>query len=169
MTDARARLDGNLAEWYEGRENGSETVRDALRLLRAREGSDEYDGLDDDQAAAYGWLVEHVGVGGRVSLPYLENRVAQQLSLEMGQVRRRVVKPLDREGYISVVSRIESVDVVVQPAGGESDASAACEGAGEASSGRGGGGLSEEEAEVLAEARERLDAAEPARADGGDA
>ena len=162
MTDARARLDSDeeLAEWFEGREEKSATVRDALRLLMAREAGGESDGLNDDQAAAYGWLTEHVGVGARVSLDYAENRIAQLLSLDMGQVRRRVVKPLDREGYISVVARIRSVKVVVRPLGG---GSAESERAADAEP-----SVSAEEAEVLAEARERLESAESARTDGGD-
>ncbi|GAA0305587.1 hypothetical protein [Halarchaeum salinum] len=169
MTDARARLDGHpeLAEWFEAREDRSETIRDALRLLKAREDSGEFEGLDDDQAAAETWLLENVGVGSRSSLSYVENRLAQQLSLDMDMIRQRIVKPLEREGYVAVVARIESVDVVVRPPGSgasspsrESDESASSE--------RGERGLSEEEAEVFAEARERLESAEPARADGGE-
>jgi len=170
VTDARARLDGypELAEWFEEREDRSETIRDALRLLKAREGADEYDGLDDDQAAAESWLLENVGIGSRSSLTYVENRLAQQLSLDMDQIRERIVKPLEREGYVTIAARIERVDVVVQPPAGGGSGAATSEGAEDASSGRGGRGLSEAEAEVLSEARERLESAEPARADGGE-
>jgi len=54
MTDARARLDSDeeLAEWFEGREEKSATVRDALRLLMARE-------------AGYGRLAVISGIGAR--------------------------------------------------------------------------------------------------------
>ncbi|GGN18665.1 hypothetical protein [Halarchaeum nitratireducens] len=167
MTDARARLSGELAEWYEERENGSETVRDALRLLMAREEAREFEGLSDDQEVAESWLLENVGIGNNTTLSWVENRLAQQLSLDMEQIRMQVTKPLNQQGYISVKPRRESVDVVVQPPTAGESVSASREGVGEASSGRDGGGLSEAEAEVLSEARERLADAEPARADGG--
>lgn len=165
MTDARARLDGDseLASWFEGREEKSKTIREALRLLKARESSGEYEGLDDDQAAAYSWLREEVGVGSRVSLSFVENRIAQLLSLEMEGIRRRIVKPLDRHGYVSVVARIESVEVVVCPPGSGSAESRREE----SRAADAGASVSEEELEVLAEARERLADAEPARAGGG--
>ncbi|GGL34001.1 hypothetical protein GCM10009037_17040 [Halarchaeum grantii] len=166
MTDARARLDGELAEWYEGRENGSKTVREALRLLMAREESREFEGLSDDQEVAESWLLQNVGIGNNTTLSWVENRLAQQLSLDMEQIRVQVTKPLKQQGYISVKPRHESVDVAVHPpTAGES---ASREGAGEASGGRGGGGLSEEEWEEFRRMQEELADAEPVRADGGE-
>lgn len=168
MTKAAARLDGELAEWYESREDKSETVRDALRLLMAREESREFGGLSDDQEAAETWLLEKVGIGNNTTLDWVENRLAQQLSLDMEQIRNQVTKPLNQQDYIEVTPRRDSVDVAVNPPTAGESAAMASESGGEASSAASEGGLSEEEWEEFRRMQEELENAEAVRADGGE-
>ncbi|QLC33634.1 hypothetical protein EFA46_005280 [Halarchaeum sp. CBA1220] len=163
MTDVGARIDDEeLEEFLEGVENQSEAVREGLRLLARERAGMSFGDLDDDQERALNWLLDNVGVGRRSELERIENRLAQVTSYDMELVRSAILRPLEANGYIRVHTGMADVWVVVCAPPSE-------EGTGEASSGRDdgvgdGGGVGSVEAQ-----RERLDAAEPARADGGDA
>lgn len=116
VTEVSARiLEETLAEWYEGRDNKSETVREALRHLRIKEDGVGDDRLSEKQERAYQWLREHVGVGESMSLGQAKSEIAQQVSIKKQDLKSAVLQPLNRSGYIGIEPRMHDVRVRVRP------------------------------------------------------
>jgi hypothetical protein len=114
VTHVSVRLDDEeLEEFLAGRESNSETVRTALRYLRAQEKGVNDDRLTDHQQVAYRWLRDRVGVGGSASVGMVENRLSQSLSVDMDLVRSQVLRPLESLDYISVQARVQSARITV--------------------------------------------------------
>lgn len=115
VTQASARInDEELAEWLDGRENKSETVREALRYLRLqREGIGDKR-LTDAQRAAYEWFRQRVGVGGSIPLGPAKSKLSQQVGLKKEDLRYAVFGALERLGYIEVTPRMHDVVVSVR-------------------------------------------------------
>jgi len=107
--------DDELEAFLNDRESNSETVRTALRYLRAQEQGVDDDRLTHDQRAAYQWLRDRVGVGGTMTVGVVENRLAQHLSQDMDLVKRALLRPLESHGYIRVQSRINTARITVLP------------------------------------------------------
>lgn len=128
MTHVSVRVDDEeLEEFLAGRESNSETVRTALRYLRAQEKGVADDRLTDHQQVAYRWLRDRVGVGGSASVQMVENRLSQSLSVDMELVRSQVLRPLESLDYIAVQAQIQSSRIKVLPPSAEDEPGASLE------------------------------------------
>lgn len=107
--------DDELEAFRDDRESASETVRTALRYLRAQEQGVDDERLTDDQRAAYQWFRDRVGVGGTMTVGVAKNRLAQHLSQDMDLVKWALLRPLESHGYIRVQSRISTSRITVLP------------------------------------------------------
>ncbi len=115
--------DDDLEAFLDDRGDVSETVRTALRYLRAQEEGVDDHRLTDHQRAAYTWLRDRVGVGGTVSVGLAKNRLAQTLSVDMDLVKGQVLRPLESHGYIRVQARVETALITVLPPSAASEGS----------------------------------------------
>jgi len=116
VTQLSVRVDDEKLEAFlADRENNSETVRTALRYLRAQQVGVDDGRLTDHQRAAYQWLRDRVGVGGTVSVSMAENQLSQQLSVDMEMVRGHVLRPLESHGYTRVQSHVQTALITVLP------------------------------------------------------
>ena len=116
VTQLSVRVDDEeLEAFLADRENNSETVRTALRYLRAQQVGVDDGRLTDHQRAAYQWLRDRVGVGGTVSVSMAENQLSQQLSVDMEMVRGHVLRPLESHGYTRVQSHVQTALITVLP------------------------------------------------------
>jgi Arc/MetJ-type ribon-helix-helix transcriptional regulator len=116
VTNLSVRInDDELEAFLADRESDSETVRKALRYLRAQEEGIEDERLTEHQRAAYQWLRDRVGVGNSASVPMVENQLAQRLSVDMSLIRSQVLRPLERHGYTAVQARVSDSRLRVLP------------------------------------------------------
>lgn len=116
MTHLSVRInDEELEAFLADRESDSETVRRALRYLRAQEEGVEDERLTEHQRAAYQWLRNRVGVGNSASVPMVENQLSQKLSVDMSLIRSQVLRPLERHGYTAVQARVSDSRLTVLP------------------------------------------------------
>jgi len=106
--------DEDLEAFLDDAENKSETIREALRVYQFHQEGVEDDRLSERQRIGYEWMLETAGAGGTVALDVIETTLAQLLSVKKSLIRRLVVKPLDRLGYVDVRPRMESVAVRVR-------------------------------------------------------
>jgi len=107
--------DDELDAFLDETENKSETVREALRLYRLERGSVEDERLTDNQRQAYEWLRKNVGFGGGMELQEVKPMLAQILSIDKAVVKRFVIRPLDRFGYVEVDNWMDGVRIYVRP------------------------------------------------------
>lgn len=151
MVNARLN-DEELEEWLEGKENQSETIREALRRMRDSERNRDFPELTDAQERSYNFLVEERGVGAHWRLEVIKSRLAQLTSLKKDAIRWEILGPLSNEGLVRVNRTLWEVEIVVMPPPGTDVEEATAEAAGEAR------GASRESAGV-SEQWEKLEAA----------
>jgi Arc/MetJ-type ribon-helix-helix transcriptional regulator len=96
----RVSEDDPVHDILENAENRSEFIRDALRD-RGREVDQKYSDLTDKEQTAYTWLVKQCG-GEKVGLRAgILEELSQTLSVNKALVERRILRKLDKKGYIS--------------------------------------------------------------------
>lgn len=99
------RADESLVEEFDATIDGSrsEALREAMRTVVERTDGDLVVPTDDEELAdAYRWLVAHSNDRGNVPLRLARKNLAQTTGYSQEEVRRFVLVPLARRGYVSI-------------------------------------------------------------------
>lgn len=107
---------GEELEWVlNSGDSKSETVREGLRAIADERSTTSYEGLRDEEAQAYDWLVDRVDGSGTVMLEIIKTELAQVLSKDKELIRTSILLPLSQKGYIDVRPLLFDVKVYVYP------------------------------------------------------
>jgi len=115
--------DEKLQSFLDDVDNRSEVLRQGARKMAFEKYGMQLNTpeLSEDQETAFGWLLEHTQ-GETVRFESFKTKIAQLVQLDKDLVKRSIIRPLDRYGYIKVTPHMHHVMVrPLHPSEVESD------------------------------------------------
>lgn len=104
--------DPMLQNLLEDSENKSELFREGAKRLAWERKQLEIPtpDLDEDERDAYAWLVDYCGEG-TVRMDVARTKLAQMLQVDRGLVKTTILVPLQRKGYLHVITGLHEVSL----------------------------------------------------------